>query len=320
VSRKRATGRMLSREPAPRRPAARLLPAGRSDLTSVTGPTILLVLLICVWGVSWPVIKIGVGSIPPIWFGCLRYLIAAAMLLGFVWRKDLLFLPRGRDWSVVLVSASTQMAGFSALTGFALTTLPAGRASVLAYSTPIFVVPLAAWRVKERARATALLGVAVGLIGIIAIASPSLQFGRRDQMLGYSLLVLAAALWAISIVHVHASRFSATPLELAPWQMIIAGLMLLPIAFVVEGPLRSVNLKGIAALAYVGPIATAFAYWAMVEVARLFPPTLVSTTLLAVPCLGIAFSELMLKEAIDSSLVVGILLIVLGIGLARASQ
>jgi drug/metabolite transporter (DMT)-like permease len=33
----------------------------------------LLVLLVVIWGVSWPVIKIGVATVPPIWFACLRY-------------------------------------------------------------------------------------------------------------------------------------------------------------------------------------------------------------------------------------------------------
>jgi hypothetical protein len=34
-------------------------------------PRALLALLVGVWAVSWPVIKVGVGAVPPIWFGCL---------------------------------------------------------------------------------------------------------------------------------------------------------------------------------------------------------------------------------------------------------
>ena len=51
------------------------------------------------------------------------------------------------------------MAAYSALTALALTILPPGRASVLAFSTPIWVVPLAAWRLQERAPRAALFGV-----------------------------------------------------------------------------------------------------------------------------------------------------------------
>jgi O-acetylserine/cysteine efflux transporter len=45
---------------------------------------LLLLSLVLIWAVSWPVIKIGVGQIPPIWYGCLRYAIAALILFGLV--------------------------------------------------------------------------------------------------------------------------------------------------------------------------------------------------------------------------------------------
>jgi hypothetical protein len=33
----------------------------------------LLVLLILSWAISWPVIKVGVATVPPIWYACFRY-------------------------------------------------------------------------------------------------------------------------------------------------------------------------------------------------------------------------------------------------------
>src|SRR4051794_27126141 len=115
-----------------------------------------------------------------------------------------------------MVSAGFQMAAYSALTGLALTILPPGRASVLAFSTPILVVPLAAWRLNEKIRPIAAAGVAIGLLGILAVASPSVG-ADRSQMLAYALLLGAAAAWAIAIVAVRGHRFSASALCLAPW-------------------------------------------------------------------------------------------------------
>lgn len=212
------------------------------------------------------------------------------------------------------------MAAFSALTGLALTVVPPGRASVLAYSTPIWVVPLAAWRLKESPPRTALLGVALGLLGSLIIARPSIEPGRAGQLVGYAMLMVAAACWAISIVYVRGHRFVGTPLELAPWQMLAASLLLLPTGRLLEGPLQPIGSEGVMALAYVGPFATAFAYWAMVEVGRHFAASSVSMALLAVPCLGIAFSALTLGEQVNGALLVGIVLIGLGIGLTTSSR
>jgi O-acetylserine/cysteine efflux transporter len=278
----------------------------------------LLILLVLTWAISWPVIKVGVATVPPIWFGCLRYVIAAFCLFTLVGAQRELILPPRSDWPLVLVSGALQMGAYSALTGLALTILPPGRASVLAFSTPIWVVPLAAWWLQERITRLAMLGVAVGLLGVFAIAAPSFHLHGRDQILAYAMLMGAAAAWAISIVFVRSHRFAATALALAPWQMLVAAALLLPLALVIEGAPPAIGARGAASLAYVGPIATAFAYWAVVEVGRHFRAATMSMALLATPSLGILISAVTLGETVGPSLIAGVVLIGTGIGFATS--
>src|SRR5690348_10775593 len=127
---------------------------------------LLLLSLVLIWAVSWPVIKVGVGQIPPLWYGCLRYAIAALILFGLVTARGELALPPRADLPLVVVSGALQMAAYSALTGLALTILPPGRASVLAFSTPVLVAPLAAWRLAEKLTLKTAAGVMVGCSGI----------------------------------------------------------------------------------------------------------------------------------------------------------
>ena len=44
----------------------------------------LLVLVVVIWGASWPIIKIGVTTVPPIWFACLRYVTGTVCLIAVV--------------------------------------------------------------------------------------------------------------------------------------------------------------------------------------------------------------------------------------------
>lgn len=280
---------------------------------------LLLALLIVVWAVSWPAIKIGVTSVPPIWFACARYLIAAACLGALVAARRELALPSRSDWRLVIVSGVLQMGAYSALTGLALTILPPGRASVLAFSTPLWVVPLAAWRLHEHVSRRALVGVGVGLAGILVIASPALQRGGHGQVLSYAMLLGAAAAWAVSIVFVRGHRFEASALALAPWQALVAAALLCPIAIITEGSPPAIAARGAASLAYVGPIATAFAYWAVVEVGRRVPASTISMALLATPSLGLLISALTLGERVSVSLLAGIALVAAGIRLATAT-
>ncbi|MBX3607651.1 MAG: DMT family transporter [Piscinibacter sp.] len=280
------------------------------------GPRGLLVLLVCTWAVSWPAIKVGVAHVPPLWFASLRYAIAASCLGVVVVARGALVLPGRGDWKLIAVSATLQMGAYSALTGVALTVMSPGRASVLAFSTPIWVVPLSAWWLGEALPRAGLVGVALGLAGVLAIAAPSFGSGGGDFAVACGLLLLAAAAWAMSIVYVRGHRFGASALALAPWQMALAALLLLPLAALLEGPLPAIDRPGVAALAYVGPVATAFAYWAVVEAGRHVRASTMSMALLATPCLGLAISAWAFDEPVGAALLLGMALIGAGIRLA----
>lgn len=268
---------------------------------------LLLGFLVLIWAVSWPVIKVGVATVPPLWYGCARYVIATCCLFPLAtWRRSLVW-PSPADRRLVAVSGTLQMAAYSALTGLALIRLPPGRASVLAFSTPVWVVPLAAWRLGERVSRRALAGVAAGLLGLLVIVAPALRVGGDG--LAYLMLLGAAAAWAASIVFVRGHRFEASALALAPWQMLVAAALLGPLAMVLEGAPPAIGAQGWGSLAFVGPVATAFGYWAMVEAGRHLPASTIAVGLLATPSLGLLLSVLVLGEPVSGSLVTGIVLV-----------
>lgn len=280
----------------------------------------LLVSLILTWAASWPVIKVGVSDIPPVWFGFLRYVIATLCVFALLAVRGGLRLPPLRDWPLVVTSGALQMAAYAALMAYALVTLPPGRASVLAFSTPIWVVPLAAWRLGERISVTAAIGVCAGVCGVATIAAPSLVLDDASQMLANVALMGASLAWAISILVIRAHRFTASPLALAPWQMLVAAAILLPAAIWLEGPLPEIGAAGAASLAFVGPVSTGFAYWAVVEAGRYFQASTMSMALLATPSVGILISALTLGEPVGPSLIAGVLLVSGGIWLATVAS
>jgi drug/metabolite transporter (DMT)-like permease len=190
---------------------------------------------------------------------------------------------------------------------------------VLAFSTPVLVAPLAAWRLGEKMSARIAAGVAIGCAGIVMIASPSFTVGGM-QAAAYVMLMGAAAAWAITIVTVRGHRFKASPLSLAPWQMLIAASLLLPVAISAEGLPGQFTPLGAATLAYVAPVATAFAYWAVVEAGRRFAASTISMALLATPGVGLLISAWALGEPVTVSLCAGIALTATGIRLTVSRE
>src|SRR5262249_57072130 len=119
----------MAAEPAVRDAISTL--QGREGQGTGLRPYLLLTLLIVTWAVSWPVIKIGITTVPPIWYACFRYSIATTCLFAVTSALRTSSFPPRSDWPLIAVSGLLQMAVYSALTGLALTILPPGRASVL---------------------------------------------------------------------------------------------------------------------------------------------------------------------------------------------
>src|SRR3546814_12856468 len=99
----------------------------------------------------------------------------------------------------------------------------AGRSAVLAYTTPLWVTPAAIVLLGERPTAFKLLGLALGFAGVAVLFNP-LGFDWADPqvLLGNGMLLAAALAWSVAILHIRAHTWDSSPLQLAPWQMLLA--------------------------------------------------------------------------------------------------
>lgn len=283
---------------------------------------LLLGAVIVFWGVNWPVMKYGLHYVPPLAFATLRLLLGGIVLSIVAARRGELRLPHREDWPVVFGVGLLQMAAFMGLTNLGLQYVPAGRSAILAYTTPLWVVPLAMLRLGERLTGLRLFGLLLGLGGVAVLFNP-LAFDWRQPaiVLGNGLLLLAALLWAILIVQVRGHRWHGSPLSLAPWQMLVATLALLPCSLLFEHLDR---IQWGAALGWVllynGPIATAFCFWAMISVTRALPAITTSLSMLTVPMVGYVAAILTLGEKMTLTDGTGFLLLIGGLVCASLSD
>ncbi len=279
----------------------------------------LLAAVILLWGLNWPVMKIGLESIPPFWFALARLTMGAATLFPILWLTGRLALPRRGDLPVLFSVALLQMAGFLALINFGLLDVEAGRSAVLAYTTPLWVTPAAVWLLGEQLTRLKAAGLAVGLCGVAVLFNPfGFDWTDGAVLRGNLLLMLAALAWSGAILHVRGHRWQSSPLQLAPWQMLVASLPVAALAGATEG-LPEIDWSGeiLLILAYNGPLATAFCYWAAVTVTRALPAISTSLGFLGVPVAGVIFSAAWLAEPLTLTLLGGLVLVVSGMALVN---
>jgi drug/metabolite transporter (DMT)-like permease len=278
---------------------------------------ILLALLVLVWGGNWPIMKIGLAHIQPLWFCAFRLSLGVVSMVAVLVPLGRLRLPPRGDWPVLLSLGLLNMALFMVLTNLALLVVPAGRSAILAYTTPLWVAPGAALFLGERLTRGRLAGVLLGLGGIVVLFNPlGFDWSNRDAVVGNMLLLLAALVWAATILHVRGHRWHSSPLDLAPWQMLVGAVPVALAAAILEGaPRPDGSFELVWTLLYNGTLATAFAFWAAVTVNRLLPALTVSLSFLCVPAGGLVFSALMLGEGLSLTNVAGLMLIAGGVGL-----
>jgi len=281
-----------------------------------------LVTVVLAWGLVWPVNKVLLESLSPLWMMALRSAIATVALFAIAGARGRLARPPRPDVPVLLSITLLHMIGFGVLAAWGLQTVPTGRSVVLAYTTPLWVAPGAALFLGERLTPRRLVGVVIGLGGLLVLFNPlAFDWNSREAVLGNGAIILAALLWAASILHIRAHRWQSTPFDLVPWEMLLATVILTPLAFAADGPpLAQWDGRFIALLLYAGIPGTAVAYWATAAASRALPAVTTSLGLLATPLVSTVIATFWLGEAVTLTLVLAIVLILGGVALGTTGK
>lgn len=277
-----------------------------------------LLLVILAWGLTWPVNKALLEVLSPWWMLPLRALVATLSIFLIVAASGRLRRPPRADAPILISITLLHMVGFAIFASLGLSLVSTGRSVVLAYTTPLWVMPGAWIFLKERPAAGQIAGVILGVAGLLVLFNPaSFDWHDRGAVLGNASLLLAALMWAANIVHIRGHAFVATPFELIPWELLLATLLLaLPLILVpaMSGTVWTPGL--VLLLIFSGAIGVALPHWAIVMAARHLPAVTTSLGLLATPLVSIGTATLALGERVPLSLLVAVALILGGIALA----
>ena len=275
--------------------------SGSRLLGSKVRPILLLLCLGLVWGIHWPVAKIGLRDLPQFTYGTLRVATGLAVIVAILAARRRLSLPDRRDLPVVASVGLGQMAFGIAAMNLALPLVAAGRSSILVYTMPLWVGLFQISSLRAGARQQ-IVGLLIGLAGIGLLLSPqSIDWSSQGQLAGSAVLLASAAVWAATTIHLRRHEWHGTPFNLMPWQLLTALVPLAVLAVALEGG-RSIHWEpaAIAAVLYSGPLATALAFWLTQSASRSLSPLAATMGFLTVPVVGLAASWVMLGEPLTA--------------------
>ena len=270
--------------------------------------------IFCV-GTLWTPAKISVDYLPPLWFTAGRFAIGGVFVAIVLHLQGRLRLPDKADVPIILSVGGIMLGLYSSIFQNALVFVHAGRATVLGYTTAIFVTPVAVLFLGERLSLQKLLGLLAAIVGFLALFSPTeMDWSDRDVLAGNGLLVLCVLLWSAVILHLRVHRQVSDTLSLVPWYLMVSFTVATVSALIFEGPPNfEVSGTGWVLYLYAGIVCSGIGNWGVTTAILNLPATTSTVGLLGVPVFAMILSVLFLGEALTLSLGIGMILIIGGI-------
>ncbi|MBL94004.1 MAG: EamA family transporter [Magnetovibrio sp.] len=270
--------------------------------------TLIALLVPLTWGFGFALAKSGLDHFSPLFLMGIRFLIAAFVLVWFV------PIPKGYLTQIFLISfiAATLQYG---LTFSGLARMSATPAVLLIQVEVAFGVIMAALLLGERPSIRQIIGIAVSFFGIVTIVgAPSL----KGQMLGVSLVLSGALIWALGQVLIRRLKGALSGFQLTAWIGVMAGpQMIISALFFEDNLLLQLTMAPMSAwgtVLYLALIMTVIGYSAWYYVLARYPVPMVMPILLLLPVATILGAVTFLGESPDMTVLLGGIIVIFGVG------
>lgn len=247
----------------------------------------LLIALTMVWGVNWPIMKLGVQHFPPLSFRALSMWIALAVVYAAVrWQKLPLHIPR-TYWPKVAQLTLFNMVIWHCLVIVAMPLVSSGRAAILGYTMPIFSAVIGSWVYRDALVPRAWAGVGAAFLGVMLLLWH--EFGALgSRPTGAILILIAAACWAMGTQLLRRAQLPVPLLSLSFWMMLIAAIVLTLSATIFErAQWHWPDAVATNVILFNGLLVIGFAQIVWFVLARSLPPVASTLSVMFIPVLGV---------------------------------
>ncbi len=249
----------------------------------------LIASLAILWGLSWPLMKLALVEMHPLRFRTFSVIIGGIGLLAISMASgNSIRITREAFWRIAGVALFSSIL-WSLCMAYGLRLMASNRAAIIAYTFPVWSVPLSAWLLKEPLTARRWLGLFLGMAGLALLLGDEVYAVGRSP-LGALLMFGTATSWAVGTILAKKWAVSLPVSTFAGWLQLIAFVPLSILSFFLEdGPWHPFHLGTgpmIGAL-YSGFVASLLCHWAWFKLVSITPATVASLSILAVPIVGV---------------------------------
>lgn len=280
-----------------------------------------MLLLAVMWGLSIPMTKLGLMTVPPLTMTALRFAIAVPLMCLLLIGKPKLpwkAMPRLAALGVfgIGVGQITQSLGVADIS--------ASVGAVISATIPVFIVVLAALRLKQTVSLGQALGLLAAFIGILLVT-----VGNGDDLLttsaasltGAALMVISAlalsyySVWSIELTEAHGAVI------VAAWSTFFGFLTFLPLAgWEIWQTSPQITAEVMGAALYLGIVVTVGGLLLWLHLLSAVPARTAAYVQYLTPIIGIGASALMFGDSLGLLFVLGTVLVLVGLALSMGAR
>jgi drug/metabolite transporter (DMT)-like permease len=273
-------------------------------------PILLLTSLSLFWGLNWPGMKIILSELTVWWFRALCLIVGGCILMLVSALSGNRCKLRRQEIGPVLLCGSFAILGWMVFSAYGVSQMPAGRASIIAFTMPLWATLIAACVLGERITMTKVAGLLLGLLGLGVLIGADLLILKRAPA-GAFFMLSAAISWAIGTVLLKKITWHLATLSNIAWQLLLSSIPVTLVAAWSEPLPDLTTLSGPVeiALVYIFLFPMSFCQWAYFKTVGLLPASIAAIGTLMVPVIGVYSSYLILDEKVGIADLLALLLV-----------
>ena len=257
------------------------------------------------WGTTYIVTENFLPPDRPLFAAAARALPAGLVLLA--WRRQL---PHGDWWWKAALLGLCNIGLFFPLIFLAAYELPGGLAATVQAMSPLAVMAIALPALGERPGVRRVVAALVGLLGVGLLV---LRAGGELSTLGLVAAVGSVVVSALGFVLVKRWPSPTDMLTTISWQLVAGGLVLVPVALLVEGAPPALSATNLAGLLWLTTMGTAVAYYCWFRGLVRMPAGAVAIVGLVNPVVGTVLGVLFAGELFGWAQALGMVLVLGGV-------
>jgi len=275
-----------------------------------------------IWGANFVVVKSTMPVLTPLGYALLRFSIGGAILLGLCrWREGSVRIPRAD----IPAMAALGLLGFGIyqlLWSTALSSTSVGNSALLIASTPLFTALIAAALGADTLSRSRVAGIAIAFVGVAIVVAAGEGLRIDSAAVGDLMTIGAAISWAVYVSLGAGILRRYSPLRATAWTVSFGALFLTPFGLAQLSTVDPAHIGAaqVGAVAYSALLSCALGNLVVFWGISLLGPTRVTNLQFLPPVIALVFAAIFLGDPILVSQVVGGLVILGGILVARRDR